>query len=82
VNNQQYETDQRIRAAVRKRVQAIVHCKSSIPRSVIADDALDVLEPLTLKTESGRLTKVFPALRRNPETNETELVYAVLEDPS
>lgn len=85
MNDQQYETDQRIRAAVRKAIDAVSYRRGAVPHAVIADDALDALELLTLKTEDGRFVKVEPVAGWdvNPKgEGPVRIFYRIVEDPA
>jgi hypothetical protein len=78
MTDQQYETDQRIRAAVRDRFKSLHPANHRPHPSIVTDDVLDVLEPLTLKTEDGHLVKVKPYFT----IDDRSLAYWIVEDPT
>lgn len=74
-----YWSDQKIREDVRRKIQALRYNKGTVARAVIADDALDALGPLTLKTEDGQLVKVEP-FGAQPRGAEQDRYYRIVPE--
>lgn len=81
MNDQQYQTDQRIRAAVRDRFKNLHPANHRPHPSIVTDDTLDALESLTLKTEDGRFVKVQEAFLKVKGSGKLVSVYRIVEDP-
>lgn len=69
-----------VREAVHKHVQTFR--PRPVAKIVTADDTLDAIPPLTLKTEDGRFVKVVPSTRWLKVLEREETTYRIVEDPA